>query len=150
MLAWAAPRGVRVAQWNACYARTLGALGRGDFEDAYQQAATISPAGTFASHVPYATWVMMDLVEAAVRTGRQAEAAAHVAAMRVGDVAALSPWLALLAGGAAAIAAPDEQASGLFEAALTIPGIDRWPFDLARVQLAYGARLRRTRAATAR
>jgi hypothetical protein len=29
-------------------------------------------------------------------------------------------------------------------AALTIPGIDRWPFDLARVQLAYGERLRRT------
>ena len=24
------------------------------------------------------------------------------------------------------------QANGLFETALTIPGIDRWPFDLAR------------------
>jgi DNA-binding CsgD family transcriptional regulator len=148
MLQWGGPRGVRVAQWNACYARTLAALGRGDFEEAYQQAAVISPAGTFASHVPYATWVMMDLVEAAVRTGRQAEAAAHTAAMRADDVAALSPRLALLAAGAAAIAAPDDEASGLFETALTIPGIDRWPFDLARVQLAYGARLRRTRATT--
>ena len=39
-------------------------------------------------------------------------------------------------------------AAGLFETALTIPGIDRWPFDLARVQLAYGALLRRTRAQT--
>lgn len=27
-----------------------------------------------------------------------------------------------------------------------MPGIDRWPFDLARVQLLYGERLRRTRA----
>ena len=149
MLAWGGPRGVRVAQWNAYYARTLAALGRGDFEEAYQQATAISPAGTFASHVPYATWVMMDLVEAALRTSRQAEAAAHVAAMRTDDVAVLSPRLALLAAGAAAIAAPDDEASGLFETALTIPGIDRWPFDLARVQLAYGARLRRGRAPTA-
>jgi len=70
-----------------------------------------------------------------VRTGRHAEAAAHVAAIRTEDVASLSPRLALLA-------------AGLFETALTIPGIDRWPFDLARVQLAYGERLRRTRAPT--
>jgi len=96
--------------------------------------------------VPYSTWVMMDLVEAAVRTGRHAEAAAHVTAMRTDDVAKLSPRLALLAAGAAAIAAPDDQASGLFETALTIPGVDRWPFDLARVHLSYGERLRRIRA----
>ena len=70
-----------------------------------------------------------------MRTGRHAEAAAHVAAIRTDDVASLSPRLALLA-------------AGLFETALTIPGIDRWPFDLARVQLAYGERLRRTRAPT--
>ncbi len=148
MLQWAGPRGVRVAQWNVCYARGLAALGRGDFEEAYRQATAISPAGTFASHVPYATWVMMDLVEAAMRTGRHAEAAAHVTAMRIDDVAALSPRLALLAAGATAIAAPDEASTVLFEEALTIPGIDRWPFDLARVQLAYGERLRRTRAMT--
>ena len=83
-----------------------------------------------------------------MRTGRYAEAAAHVAAIRTEDVASLSPRLALLAAGAAAIAAPDDSATGLFETALTIPGIDRWPFDLARVQLAYGERLRRTRAPT--
>jgi hypothetical protein len=76
-----------------------------------------------------------------VRTGRQAEAAAHVAAMRASGVAALSTRLALLAAEAAAITAPDDQANGLFEAALTIPGIDRWRFDLARVQL--GAHLHR-------
>ncbi len=148
MLQWAGPRGVRVARWNACYARGLAALGRGDFEEAYRQVSTISPAGTFASHVPYATWVMMDLVEAAMRTGRHVEAAAHITAIRAENVAALSSRVALLAAGAAAIAAPDEAATGLFEQALMIPGIDRWPFDLARVQLAYGERLRRTRATT--
>jgi len=40
------------------------------------------------------------------------------------------------------------QANGLFETALTIPGIDRRPSDLARVQFAHGARLRLTRART--
>jgi DNA-binding CsgD family transcriptional regulator len=59
------------------------------------------------------------------------------------DIASLSPRLALVARGSAAIAAPDDRAVRLYEQALAIPGIDRWPFDLARVQLAFGERLRR-------
>ena len=47
----------------------------------------------------------MDLVEAAVRTGRQAEAERHVQAMREADIAALSPRLAILAAASAALAA---------------------------------------------
>jgi DNA-binding CsgD family transcriptional regulator len=52
---------------------------------------------------------------------------------------------ALLAGAVAALAAPDEDAPGLFEAALRAPDARWWPFDLARVHLLYGERLRRTR-----
>jgi hypothetical protein len=37
---------------------------------------------------------------------------------------------------------------GLFKEALAIPGIERWPFDLARVQLVYGERLRRAQVTT--
>jgi DNA-binding CsgD family transcriptional regulator len=148
MIQWAAPRRARTIQAYAWEARGLVALGRGDFEEAYQQAAAISPAGVFASHVLNALHVPMDLVEAVVRPGHHAEAAAHVAAMRDADIAALSPRLALLAGGSAAIAAPDDSAPGLFEEALAIPGAGRWPFDLARVQLAYGERLRRAQGTT--
>jgi DNA-binding CsgD family transcriptional regulator len=148
MIQWAAPRRVRSVQRYAWQAQALAALGRGDFEEAYEHATAISPAGTLASHVPHALYVLMDLVEAAVRTGRQAEATTHVAAMREANIAALSSRLALLAAASAAIAAPDESALGLFEEALAIPGIDRWSFDLARVQLAYGERLRRFRAMT--
>ena len=125
---------------------SVAALGRGDFEDAYQHATAISPAGVLASHVPLALWVLIDLVEAAVRTGRHTEAAAHVTAMRDAGIAAISPRLALLAAGSQAIAAPDDSALGLFEEALAIPGVDRFPFDLARVRLLYGERLRRARA----
>jgi DNA-binding CsgD family transcriptional regulator len=91
----------------------------------------------------------MDLVEAAERTGRHAEATAHVAAMREANIAGLSSRLALVAGASAAIAEPDDGALVLFEEALAIPGVDRWSFDLARVQLLYGERLRRKRAMTA-
>ena len=88
----------------------------------------------------------MDLVEAAVRTGRRQEAAAHVAAIREARIAEISPRLALLATASAAIAAPACQAGLLFDQALGIPGVARWPFEVARVQLAYGEHLRRARA----
>jgi DNA-binding CsgD family transcriptional regulator len=146
MLRWAAPRRIGLAGLAAHHARSVAAQGRGDFEDAYQHATAISPAGVLASHVPLALWVLIDLVEAAVRTGRHTEAAAHVTAMRDAHIAAISPRLALLAAGSQAIAAPDSSALGLFEEALAIPGVDRFPFDLARVRLLYGERLRRARA----
>jgi DNA-binding CsgD family transcriptional regulator len=90
--------------------------------------------------------VLLDLVEAAVRTGRDVEATAHVAAMREANLAGLSSRLALVVGASAAMAAPDETALELFQATLALPGIERWQFDLARVQLVYGERLRRRRA----
>jgi DNA-binding CsgD family transcriptional regulator len=147
MIRWALPRGIVQAQFAAHHANTLAALGRGDFEEAYTEAAAISPPGILASHVPYALRVPMDLVEAAVRTGRQREAAAHVAAMRQAGLARISPRLAMLTSASAALAAPADEAGQLFAAALGVPAADRWPFDLARVQLAYGEHLRRARAA---
>ena len=133
---WAGPRGIRVAQFRVWQARGLAALGRGDFEEAYQQASRISPPGTLASHVSHALFVLMDLVEAAVRADRQAEAAAHVAAMQQANLAGLSSRLALVVGASAAMVAPDDHAVELFDAALALPGIERWQFDLARVRLA--------------
>lgn len=144
---FATPRGLGTALHYARHVRTLADLGRGDFESAFQHASAISPPGTLASHVPHALWAAMDLVEAAVRTDRRTEAAAHVHAMRKTGIAALTPRLALLAGASAALCAEDDEESvRLFDAALALPGIERWPFDLARVRLAYGARLRRARA----
>jgi DNA-binding CsgD family transcriptional regulator len=145
MVQWAAPRGAGFVEPLASYVRTLTALGRGDFEQAYRSATAISPAGTLRSHELMVQWVLMDVVEAAIRTGRFDEAAAHVTAMREANVAAVSPRVALLAAGAAAIAAPDPTAPTLFAQAIAIPGAERWPFDLARVELAYGERLRRLR-----
>jgi DNA-binding CsgD family transcriptional regulator len=145
MTEWAAPKRIGQAELAAHHVRSVAALGRGDFAAAYRHAAAISPAGVLASHVGYALWVLLDLVEAAVRTGRSAEAAAHVRAMQDADLGAISPRLSLVVAGAAALSAPRDQARGWFEAALATPRADQWPFDLARVRLLYGEWLRRER-----
>jgi DNA-binding CsgD family transcriptional regulator len=146
IIRWTAPRGIRIGEWFAWQPRGLAALGRGDFEEAYRLTSMISPPGLLAPHAPGALFVLMDLVDAAVRTGRDADAAAHVAAMRQANLAALSPRLALVVGGCAAMVAPDDLARELFQETLALPGVERWQFDLARVRLAYGERLRRERA----
>jgi DNA-binding CsgD family transcriptional regulator len=142
---WGRPRGMQHHLWWASQIRGAVALGRGDFEKAYQQLVRISPPGLLPSHVPYALRVLLELVEAAIRTGRYAEAVAHVTAMQNADVALLSARLGLVVGGCAAMTAPDDQAREIFEVTLALPGIERWQFDLAHVRLAYGERLRRIR-----
>jgi DNA-binding CsgD family transcriptional regulator len=145
---WAKPRGVYSAELFAEHPRALSAAGRGDYEGAYQHASFLSPAGTLASHVPHALWVALDMVEAAMRTHRRHEASAHVNAISEAGVASISPRMAMLVAGCAGIAAADgSSANEHFERALSTPGIDQWPFELARIQLAYGERLRRSRAA---
>ncbi len=146
---WGAPRSVRAVEQYAARARGLAALGRGDVEEAYRQFTAISPAGTLAAHVPLAAWVAFDLVESAVRSGRHAEAAAHVAAMQELELFRSSPRPALVAAGAAALVAPVDAATAAFEHALGRPGADAFPFELARVRLAYGEHLRRVRATRA-
>lgn len=141
----AVPRGALNLQYASLRARALNAIGRGDFEQAYQFAAAVSAPGMFRAHVGEAVFVCMDLVEAAVRTGRLEDAEAHVAAMNQVGIAALSPRLAMIAAGSAALVSPWTSATELFEQALAVPGSTRWPFDRARVQLAYGEHLRRTR-----
>jgi DNA-binding CsgD family transcriptional regulator len=158
MSQWAAPRGITAALMAVHRARSLTALGRGDFEEAYREAAAISSPGELASHVPDALPAVFDLVEAAIRSGRREEAAAHVAAARAARIAEISPRLALLVTASAAFAASAGRDTGgdnrgdrpgrLFEQALGIRGAERYPFEFARVRLAYGEHLRRTRAAS--
>jgi DNA-binding CsgD family transcriptional regulator len=146
MLQWATPRQIGTIQYQAWAARALAALGRGDFEEAYRQASKVSPPGDLASHNPHVLWCTLDLVEAAVRSGHQAEAARHARVVQESGMALLSSRLALVTAGVTAMATADDSALGLFEAALAIPGAERWQYDMARVRLAYGERLRRARA----
>jgi DNA-binding CsgD family transcriptional regulator len=123
-------------------------LGRGDYEAAYRHLTALGAPGDFPAHDPTALEGVMDLVEAAVRTGRHAAARAHVhAAHRLGSTGVCAR-IAFLIAGAAALAATRDTAGGLFETALAMAGPARTPFDRARVQLAHGQHLRRTRRPT--
>ncbi|MEU9335525.1 AAA family ATPase [Streptomyces sp. NPDC048290] len=145
VLGWATRRGVGAAVSFAHQARTLVALGEGDHETAYRHATALTPAGHLAPYTAHALWGTYDLVEAAVRTGRHAEAAAHADALRALGVARLSPRQELLVAGASGLAARDDDtAVTAFREALAVPDADRWVFEAARVRLALGERLRRT------
>ncbi|GID32204.1 transcriptional regulator [Paractinoplanes brasiliensis] len=139
---WAAPRGLASSLANAHLPRTLAAAAEGDFEAAYRHATEISPAGVLAPYVPIATWVMFDLVEAALRTGRTAEAKAHAEAMRAADVAALSTRMRLIQHGVDALVLDDEAGERL-EQQLAQPGTDQLLFDSSRIRLAFAGKLRR-------
>jgi DNA-binding CsgD family transcriptional regulator len=148
MIGWSAPRDARLVHRHAVHARVLAALGQGDAESAYHQACTLSPPGVVEPDGP-ARSLVVDLVEAAVRTGRHDEAVAHVRAAQDAGIAVISGRTALVVAGAAALAERGDAARSRFEQALAVPGAQEWPFDVARVHLAYGEYLRRSRATLA-
>ena len=143
------PRHADLVRTWAAHINALDALGRGDFEEAYQNAATVSPPGTFPPYTATAVWVCLELVEAAMRTGREDEAASHVAAMREASLAAISPRLNLSS--ARARRSPPETIARPRSSTprSACPRIRQWPFDTARVRLAYGEQLRRAHATAA-
>ncbi|MGW4408645.1 AAA family ATPase [Nonomuraea sp. NPDC004702] len=145
---WALPRGVAAAALFAQHPRALAALGQGDFGAAFHHAAAMSPPGALAAYVPHCTWVMLDLVEAAVRTGRMVEARAHVEAMRAADVAALSTRMTLVQAAAEFLVSDDEGTRARLESLLSGHVAKRWLWDASRVRLVLGERLRRDRSAS--
>ena len=148
MLGWAAPRGAGLLHRYATYARVLAAAGRGDAETAYQNACLLTRRWVSDLEAP-APWLLWDLVDAAVRARRHEEAAAHVRAARESGMADVPGRAALLLAGAAARVGQGDDARRLYEEALAVSGAEEWPFDVARVQLAYGEHLRRSRSALA-
>jgi DNA-binding CsgD family transcriptional regulator len=92
--------------------------------------------------------VTQTMPERAVVTGTAGPAVPLDGDDLIAAVRALEARKALLAGAVAALAAPDDLAEGLFEATLAAPEAQLWPFDLARIHLLYGERLRRSRQVT--
>ncbi|MFE5393078.1 AAA family ATPase [Streptomyces sp. NPDC056568] len=140
---WAAPRGSVLHLTLSARNLTLAALAEGDYETAYAQCVRVSPAGELAPHAAYAPWLVLDLVDAALRTGRTREAAAHVAAADHAGLAGLTGRLRLQLYAARALTLPDDEAVPLFRQALALPRVEQWPFDHARVRLALGELHRR-------
>ncbi|MFE6895197.1 AAA family ATPase [Streptomyces sp. NPDC057694] len=148
MYDWAAPRGLQAIIQYAEQVRTLAHLAAGDYEESLHHALAVGAAGELANS-QVACRLFFDFVEAALRCNRGEDAVKQVRAVHASSVEALSPRLALLARGAAALVEEDDgTAARLFKEALSLPAAAVFPFDRARVQLAQGERLRRARAAT--
>ena len=145
MAQWATDRGAGMCEVFAEHLLTLRAIALGDHESAFEHVTRISAPGDLGEYNPHALWVLLDLVESAVATGRHGEARAHVAAMRRRRIDRLSPRLQMLVQGCTALVATPDDARTAFEAALDVPSGGRWPFDHARIELAFGDHLRRRR-----
>ncbi|MFJ3897272.1 AAA family ATPase [Streptomyces sp. NPDC090083] len=125
------------------------AAGRGDFEEAYVQAVACTAPGRLPVAAPYAQRAFLDLVEAAVRTGRTREARRHLEAGRAAGIDGISVRHRLILGFCSALLADDASADRLFRESLELPGAAQWAWEHARGQLWYGEWLRRRRANTA-
>ena len=96
--------GAHMLRTYAHRALAMCALGRGEYQTAYEHAAAVTAPGTFPVNVPQAFWVAIDLVEAAVRANRRAAARDHVLAMHAAGISALSPRLRVVVAASEAMA----------------------------------------------
>ncbi|MFJ9775199.1 AAA family ATPase [Kitasatospora sp. NPDC101157] len=150
--AWARPRGLGFLTQVADSAGATAALSSGDYEAAYLYAIGITQPGTFRPYAYQASRTLLDLVEAAQHTGRVEQARAHAVAARDAGLPLLSPRLELITYGALAMTAESErEAAEMFTQAESHPDAARFPFELARIRLAHGIRVRHVQGrATAR
>ncbi|MGI5418942.1 AAA family ATPase [Actinomadura luteofluorescens] len=143
--AWARPRGVGFLTQIADAIGTAAALSEGDYEGAYLHAIGITAPGSFEDCAHQASRTLLDLVEAAVQTGRLEQARLHAVAARDARLPDISPRLALVTYGALAMTASGEkEADDMYARAESHPEASGFPFELARVRLARGVRLRHT------
>ncbi|SER56239.1 helix-turn-helix transcriptional regulator [Lentzea albida] len=122
-------------------ARSLAALGEGRYADAFAAVRRVHDPVDPAYQLALRRYVLPELVEAATRSGNTDEARKLVEEL---DTATSSPALAAGLRYARALLAHDDEAEALFDVALNA---ESSPWDRARVQLAFGAWLRRQRRA---
>ncbi|MEU3572892.1 ATP-binding protein, partial [Kitasatospora sp. NPDC036755] len=123
--------------------RGLAALAHRRYEEAYGHFGELTQPGRLPGGRPWRHTLVLDLVTAAVHTGRLEEARAHLAAGAGARSAEVSGRHAFLYAAATALAADDVDADAAYAAAYAVPGAEQWVFDLARLRLAHGAWLRR-------
>jgi DNA-binding NarL/FixJ family response regulator len=127
-------------------ARGLTALGVGRHDDGYAHLRRMFDPADPAYHRMESCWAIGNLAEAALHSGHRADAEAVLRAIEPLARRTPSPWLHVAIRHARALLASDDEAETLFQAGLEAD-LTRWPFDRARLLLAYGAWLRRRRRA---
>jgi DNA-binding CsgD family transcriptional regulator len=122
----------------------LAALASGRHGDAYACANRLFDPADSAYHPVISSWLIADLAEAARHVDQLEAARARVTQVetRFGDQP--GTWIELGLRHARALVADPTEAGDRFEEALST-NLTRWPFQRARIQLAYGQWLRRHR-----
>jgi DNA-binding CsgD family transcriptional regulator/tetratricopeptide (TPR) repeat protein len=141
----AVPTGTNLTIAFAQFGRMFAALGAGRHSDAYEVAERLFDPTSPAHHPIIACWIIGDLAEAALHTGRIDEARARVEQVEAasGDIPGTCIAVGLLHARALLAQDPGE-AAGRFDEAL---GADftHWPLQRTRLLLGYGQWLRRQR-----
>ena len=145
MVAWARPRGV--GRLDDCVHHVLAraALGAGDFTAAFAHASAVSAPGILEGHNPQALWCALDLVDAALHSGRPPRPPStpppcgrptRAACRRASRSSPRrpGPW-----------SRPTTRRRTSSRRRSRCPARTRGRFELARVRLAHGERLRRLR-----
>nr|WP_237331323.1 helix-turn-helix transcriptional regulator [Streptomyces mexicanus] len=126
----------------------LAAVAEGDYDTAYAQfrSAFTDDGDPVHYHVSYT--VLAELAAAAVRRGRQQDAAELLqrSARRLGT--RMSPRIRALVNRGRALLADSDHAERYFQEALTGDTGEQWPFERAQTLLDYGEWLRRQRRIT--
>jgi len=121
-------------------------LGAGRHAQAYTQLRRVFDAGDVAHHPRELYRAVVDFADAAVLTGSRDDARTLLQPVEAAVMLSPSPKLHVVVACARAILADDDDAEPLYTTALQRIG-DRWPYERARLGLAYGAWLRRHRRA---
>ena len=123
-------------------ARGLTALGSGRYEEAYTQLRRMFTPTDPAYHRMESCWAIGNLAEAAVHSGHGDDVRTVMEELERLSGRTPSPWLHVAMRHARALLADGSEAEALFQVALEAD-LTRWPFDRARMLLAYGTWLRR-------
>ncbi|MFB9906903.1 helix-turn-helix transcriptional regulator [Allokutzneria oryzae] len=139
------PQANRAVTVRARWALGMAAVVDGDYETAYEQFRQLFTAEGDPVHYHCSSVGIAELAAASVRVGRQRDAAEIVERAAKRLAGGLSPRTAALLNRARALLAGPEEAEEHFEAALSDPAGEQWPFERAQVLLDYAEWLRRRR-----
>jgi ATP/maltotriose-dependent transcriptional regulator MalT len=125
-------------------ARSATAIAAGRHQEAYDALRRTLDPSDIAHHDLIGSWGLIDYVEAAVHTGRRSEAETLLDDIERLGTATQSPLVLVGLACSRPLAAADEHAGALYAAALE-HDLTSWPYQRARLLLAYGVWLRRQR-----
>ena len=140
----AEPVGANITIAFAQFGKVLAGLASGRHSDAYASAERLFDPTDSAYHPVISSWLIADLAEAASHLDRLDAARPRVAQVQASVGNRPGTWIALGLSHARALVADPTEANDRFEETLA-RDLTRWPFQRARVQLAYGRWLRRQR-----